>query len=254
MTYSLTDRVIIVTGAGAGIGLGILRMAIDAGACVIGFDIDSTSEAKVVAAGAHFYYVDVSNAEKLVTAINAVRQKMGRLDGIVNNAGITIAQPFLEMDVATMDKLWSINQRAVVVGCQASARIMVADGTHGSIVNIGSNHSQASDLEYEVYASTKGAITAMSRAMAWSLGTHGIRVNTLAPGLTLTEVVAKVANDPANENRFRDWHATEEITTVEEIGRVAVFLLSDASTAITGTELIADKGMSARLGALKLQT
>lgn len=254
MTFSLSDRVIIVTGAGAGIGYGVLRMAIAAGARVTGFDINNSSEHKIVEAGGRFQCVDVSDTNEFSGAISAVRMHEGRLDGIVNNAGITIAKPFLEFEIAAMDKLWSINQRAVLVGCQAAARIMVADHTPGSIVNIGSNHVRASDEGYEAYAGTKGAVSAMSRAMAWSLGAHGIRVNTLAPGLTLTEVVKEVVKDPAEEKRFQSWHASSEISTVEEIGHVAVFLLSDASIAITGSEIIADKGMTSRLGDLQLRT
>jgi NAD(P)-dependent dehydrogenase (short-subunit alcohol dehydrogenase family) len=251
MTGNLEGRVVIVTGAGAGIGHGILRMLIEAGARATGFEVDADRHARVTAEGAVFQQVDVGDVEAFAAAIQEVRRREGRLDGLVNNAGLTLTRPFLELDVAEMDLMWRVNQRSVLVGCQAAARIMVADGRGGALVNIGSNHSQASDREFEAYAGTKGAVAAMVGAMAWSLGGHGIRVNTLSPGLTMTERVSELARGPATDARFRAWHAMEAASTVEEIGRIAVFLLSDASAAITGAEIIADKGMSARLGNLK---
>lgn len=83
--------------------------------------------------------------------------------------------------------------------------------------------------------------------MAWSLGPHGIRVNTLSPGLTMTEKVAAVAAEPANAALFASWHADGQVATVDEVAQVAAFLLSGAASALTGLEIIADKGTTARL-------
>lgn len=88
----------------------------------------------------------------------------------------------------------------------------------------------------------------MTRALSWSLGPHGVRVNALSPGMTRTEVVIEAMKDPANAANFRGWAADNEVSTVDEIGRAAVFLLSDASTAINGAEIVADRAMSALLG------
>lgn len=251
MSASLKDRAIVITGAGAGIGHGILQAAVAAGAQVTGLDCDAASRHRISSSGAQFHCVDVCDASALAAAIGEVREREGRLDGLVNNAGVTLTQPFLALTVEEMDRLWLTNQRSVLVGSQAAARIMVADNTPGSIVNIGSNHSAASDRDYEAYAGTKGAIAAMSRAMSWSLGPYGIRVNTLAPGLTMTESVEKIAQQPGVDDWFRSWHALPEVAAVEDIAQVAIFLLSNASAAITGSEIIADKGMTARLGNLQ---
>jgi len=241
MSAALQDRVIIVTGAASGIGLGIAQMCIDAGAQVAGFDI---------AKGFGGYSVDVADPTAFADAVAQARSDFGRLDGIVNNAGITVTAPFLEAPLEDWDRLWRVNQRSVLVGCQSVARIMVADKSQGAIVNIASNHARASDVGYEAYAGTKGAITAMTRSMAWSLGQHGIRVNALCPGLTMTDAVAQVAQDPVRAGQFNAWHATGRVNTIHDVGRAAVFLLSDASAALSGTEIIADQGMSSRLGAL----
>lgn len=251
MTDLLQDNVVIVTGAGAGIGYGILRAAIEAGARVTGFDIDPKARARITDAGARFLDVDVGDVDALQAAIAAVRKTEGRLDGLVNNAGLTLTAPFLEADPTLWERLWQVNQQAVLVGCQAAARIMAADGKGGAIVNIASNHARASDAGYEAYAGTKGAIVAMTRAMAWSLGPQGIRVNALCPGLTMTETVATAAETRSLEARFRAWHADGEVSSVEEIGRVAVFLLSPSAAAINGADILADRAMSARLGDLE---
>lgn len=246
----ISEKVIIVTGAASGIGRGVLRMARAAGARVAGIDVAAGAEDRIVAEGGQSYLVDVGDPTAFAATIDRIRADFGRLDGLVNNAGITRAPDFLGADVAEWDLLWQVNQRSVLVGAQAAARIMVKDGRGGTIVNIASNHARASDVGYEAYAGTKGGIVAMTRAMAWSLGRHGIRVNALCPGLTLTDHVADVARDPAVARDFNSWHATGQVNTVDQVGHVAAFLLSDASAAISGAEILADQGMVARLGAL----
>ncbi|WP_179381676.1 SDR family NAD(P)-dependent oxidoreductase [Jannaschia marina] len=247
----LRGRVIAVTGAGAGIGLGILWAARLAGATAYGLDRTPEGLEAIRSAGGHPIRADVRDTAALEAAVEHVATDAGRLDGLVNNAGVTLTAPFLDAEVAMWDRLWETNQRSVLVGCRAAARIMVRDGRRGALVNIASVHAAASDRGYEGYAATKAAIVAMTRAMSWSLGHHGIRANSLSPGLTLTDEVARVAATPENAERFAGWHADGRTATVEEIAQLAVFLLSDASAALTGTDLIADHGTLARLCDLK---
>lgn len=244
---NLSERHIIVTGAGAGIGLGIARQARAAGATVTGFDISEAGRERLEATGASFAQVDVCDAEAFEAAIGQAAKAVGRLDGLVNNAGVTIKVPFLEMTLAQMDTLWQVNHRSVLIGCQAAGRLMAEQG-NGAIVNIASNHARATNPGHEGYAGTKGAIVAMTRAMAWSLGPLGIRVNALMPGMTQTEIVIEAMKDPANADNFRSWAADNEVSTVEEIGDAAVFLLSDTSRALNGADVMADRAMSALLG------
>lgn len=247
MNGLLKDKTVVVTGAGAGIGLGILRQCIMAGANVIGIEREENRLVRIEAEGAVGVHGDVGDAEAFPSLLQRLWENRGPIHGLVNNAGITIEKPLEEMTLEEMELLWRVNQRSVLLSVQALAPLMSGNGG-GSVVNIASNHARASGTGYEAYAGTKGAIVAMSRAMAWSYGRQGIRVNALCPGLTMTEAVADAARDPALATRFRAWHANQSVNTVDDIGKAAAFLLSDAASAFAGADLVADQGMSSRLG------
>jgi len=262
-TGSLAGRVVLVTGGGAGIGRGIVEACHDAGARVVVGTLEPDASYPD-REGVDARTLDVADPDAVRAWVNGAAERHGRIDGLVNNAGITLHAPFLDTPLSDLERLWAINQRAPYLAAQAVARCVLEGPTRGgegsdvdaptrcSIVNIASNHARASDADYEMYAATRAAIVAMTRAMAWSLGPHGIRVNSLSPGLTLTEAVAAVAAcDPAVEATFRSWHATgRRYNRAADLGACAAFLLSDASVAVNGADLVADQGMSARLGAL----
>ncbi len=142
MSRLLEGQVMIVTGAAAGIGRGILRQLVRAGADVTGFDVNRDGADAVESEGGRFMQVDVRDLDALDHAIRVVDEKYGPLQGLVNNAGITINVPFLEMTREQMETLWEINQRSVLAACQSAARVMVESGTRGAIVNIASNHAR----------------------------------------------------------------------------------------------------------------
>lgn len=242
----LDGRHIIVTGAGAGIGLGIARACRAAGADVTGFDWKTDGAGKLEEIGARLKQVDVTDLDGFEAAIAEAHECAGRLDGMVNNAGITIKVPFLEMTREQMETLWTVNQRSVLVGCQAAGRIMKEAG-QGAIVNLSSVHARATNPGHEAYAATKAAIAAMTRAMAWSLGPYGVRVNALCPALVRTEIVDAAMQDPEVVAKVQSYNPEGTVTTVDEIGALAVFLLSDAGSALNGSEVMADRGMSALL-------
>jgi len=252
MTKPLKDNIVIVTGAGAGIGWGIVCACADAGATVIMAELNKDASFRANAlqekgADVHFYQTDVSNPESITTTVNHVAHDFGRIDGLVNNAGLTITGDFLTFSEQELERLWSTNLRSVFLMSQAVARVMQKK-QKGAIVNISSNQAVASVQDYEMYAGTKGGITAMSRSMCWSLGKHGIRVNTLSPGLTHTEAVAQVVEQKtALKKTFAAMHADGKYCSVKEIGNIAAFLLSDASAALTGADLVADHGLAAAL-------
>lgn len=248
----LQDKVVIVTGGCSGIGWGITQQCVKAGAIVIACQRSENGAdriASLVEVGhrAYFKKADVSDPESISNFVAEVHKEHGRIDALVNNAGITIECDFFEMPLEKLDMLWATNQRSVFLMSQAVARHMKEQGG-GHIVNISSNHSVASVSGYEMYAATKGGISAMTRAMSWSLGKFGIRVNTLSPGLTMTEAVEQVTVEkPHLVGPFKKMHATGEVSSVEDIANVAAFLISDLSNAITGTDIVADQGVAAQL-------
>ncbi len=248
----LADKIVIVTGGCSGIGWGITQKCVREGATVIAGQRSESGKDRIdelVEQGfdAHFKCLDVSKPESINAFVSAVYAEHGRVDALVNNAGITIEEDFFEMPLEKLDMLWATNQRSVFLMSQAVARHMREQGG-GSILNISSNHSYGSVPGYEMYAATKGGIAAMTRAMSWSLGKYGIRVNTLSPGLTMTEGVQNVLVDkPELERPFRDMHATGEVSTVEDIANAASFLISDQAKAFAGADILADQGVAALL-------
>ena len=251
-SQSLEDKVIIITGGSAGCGWGFTKACAEAGAKVVIADINEISpeRAEIVRSIGHeltYIHTDVSVPQSIHSMVNTVIEKFGVIDGLINNAGLTLTGDFLDFDIDVVERLINTNLRSVFLACQAVAKQMRKQGS-GAIVNISSNHAIASTAQYEMYAATKGGIVSMARAMCWSLGQYGIRVNTLCPGLTRTEPIhAMAVNDAALEKSFNAMHATGKFNTVEQLGAVGVFLLSDASASITGSEIMADQGLVASL-------
>lgn len=248
----LNNKVVAVTGGCSGIGWGITQAACAQGATVIACQRSLSGRdriASLVKSGhrASFRQVDISQPDQCTKFIEDIVSEHGQIDALVNNAGITIEHDFFDFPLEKLNLLWETNQRSVFLLSQAAAQHM-RQARHGNILNISSNHSRASVSGYEMYAATKGAISAMTRSMAWSLGPYGIRVNTLSPGLTLTESVQKISDEsPTLAKEFQDLHATKEVSSVEDIANVAIFLISDLATSITGEEVIADQGVAAQL-------
>lgn len=249
---SLENKVIIITGGSAGCGWGFTKACAEAGAYVVVADINPLSDDRteqVIAVGHRPTYIhtDVSDPNSIKSMVAQVIEQFSVIDGVINNAGLTLTGDFLDFEIETVERLINTNLRSVFLVCQEVAKHMRKRGS-GAIVNISSNHAVASTAQYEMYAATKGGIVSMTKAMCWSLGRHGIRVNTLCPGLTRTEPINEMAlNDPELEKSFNAMHATGSFNTVEQLGAVGVFLLSDASASVTGTEIMADQGLVASL-------
>jgi len=253
LSDKLLNKRICITGAAAGIGLGIAKACANAGASLVLTDIDYD---RLVAVAQELdlepnrittIQLDVSSSDDIKHFFKSLEDNNETLNGVVNNAGITVVKDFLSFPESDLERLWKTNLRSTFIVCQQVGKLM-SQQKGGSIVNVSSNHARASIPGYEMYTATKAGIIGMTRAMSWSLGQHGIRVNTLSPGLTQTEAIAKlVAERPEFQQKFNDIHATGRYATVTEIGNVAVFLLSDDAASITGADLVADHGLSSLL-------
>ncbi|RXZ77653.1 glucose 1-dehydrogenase [Paenibacillaceae bacterium] len=249
-------KIVIVTGSGKGIGRGIALEFAAEGAIVIiatlGREegLDTESYIRYHGGKAMFIQTDVGSEDSIRSMVEKVIQVYGQIDVLVNNAGITQFKPMLEATVEDWDKVINIDLRGVFLCSKHTATYMVKQNK-GAIVNISSNHALSTLPDTEIYAAAKAGVNGMTRSMALSLGKSGIRVNAICPGFTDTphyrSWLQKDGNAAEVEQEVHFMHAGHRISTPQDIGKLALFLASDDAEMITGTEMLIDGGMSAKL-------
>ena len=242
----LDGQVIIVTGAGGGIGGGIARRLVAAGATVVAHTRSSPVEHLVDADGEPVISViaDLTEPDAVEQVVQAALDACGRVDGLVNNAGIQPAVHFTEMTDAEWTEMIDTNLTAIHRLTRAAADAMRAQGTGGSIVHIASIEGRHPTDFHGHYATAKAGLLMHARAAAGALGPHDIRVNSVSPGLINRPGLA----DDWPEGVAR-WHAAVPLGrmgTPEDVGDACVFLCSDLARWITGTDLVVDGGILTR--------
>jgi NAD(P)-dependent dehydrogenase (short-subunit alcohol dehydrogenase family) len=251
----LTDKTIIVTGAGGGLGEGIARVCHREGAHVMIADVRGDAAARVaqsLGARAQARQCDVRDDAALQALVDATVQAFGRIDGLVNNAGVNFAKPFLDTTAEDWQRIISVDLRAVFFLTQLVCRQMLRQNpTHGSIVNISSVHSHAVLPGAGPYDAAKWGVVGLGKSIAVELAPQRIRVNAISPGLLDTQIWKDIqAAAPSPEECVAYWNSNipiERVIAPEEIGELAAFLLSDRSGAITGSNIVADGGMTSQL-------
>lgn len=251
----LKNKTIIITGAGGGLGAGIGRVCHREGANVVIADIrGDAAQALAQSLGANALAVtcNVASDEQLHQLVHTTVQTFGRIDGLVNNAGINFVKPFLETAPADWDKVISVDLRATFFLSQFVAQQMLQQTPRGgSIVNISSVHSLAALPGAGPYDAAKWGVVGLTKSIAVELAAQGVRVNAISPGLLNTQIWQDILNAAPNPKAVTDhWFGNipiEREIEPEEIGELAVFLLSDRSSAITGANIFADGGMTSAL-------
>jgi NAD(P)-dependent dehydrogenase (short-subunit alcohol dehydrogenase family) len=241
--------VALVTGAADGIGLAIATRFAAAGYRVVLADLDGAkAEARAADLGAEHIGValDVTDEAKVVSVIADIGKQLGRLDALVNNAGIGDPQlPTLEQEVATFDRILRVHLDGTFIASREAARIMIPQGG-GAILNLSSIAGVGGLPRRNAYGAAKAGIASLTRSMAGEWGPSGVRVNAIAPGYTRTALVKTLIEAGRLDARKIERRTPlGRLAEPAEIAEAAFFLCSPAASYITGSILSVDGGWSA---------
>lgn len=250
---NLEGKVAIVTGGAQGIGKGIVERYVKENAKVAIFDIDKdmleATEAEMKSMGRDVitFTVDVLSKEQIFNAVNAVADKWGHIDILVNDAGICPWADFLEIPEEDWDKVMGINFKGYFLMSQAVGRIMSKQKDGGSIIHMSSVNGLAAEAQIAHYNVSKGGINMLTMSMALELAKYNIRVNAICPGFIDTRLNR---SDIENEEWLKEYLKTIPMGRVgkpSDIASAAFFLASDDSAYITGHLLVVDGGQIIKL-------
>jgi L-xylulose reductase len=238
-----SGRRALVTGAGKGIGRVTATMLAEHGAKVValtrtGADLESL-KAEI---GCETITCDLADPVATREAGRAVQP----IDLLVNNAGTTQLDMFLDTATETFDWIMNVNCKAPMILAQETARGMIRRGVKGAIVNVSSMAALQGLPEHTAYCASKGALDAMTRVMASELGPHGIRVNCVNPVVTLTPMAVKAWSDETKAAGMLNRIPMGRFVEPEEVASVILFLLSDMAAMVHGSEILVDGGFRAR--------
>lgn len=249
MAARLDEKVCIVTGASSGIGKGIAGVMAKNGATVIVADLqekpgkEACEEINYRGGSSEFYRLDVSNEDNWKGIIDFCEENYGKLDVLVNNAGIAFIKPILEMTLHELRRVLSVNLEGVFLGMKYAAPLMMKNGEKGgSIINISSNYVQIPSKTQAAYCASKSGVSSMTKVAALEFADSHIRVNTIYPGTVATKILGEGPMGAEIMKLFAKTTLAGRVGKPEDIAYAVVFLASDESEWVSGTDFIIDGG------------
>jgi len=245
--FSLKDKVILLTGAAGGIGSVMAKGLAGAGADMVLCDIATdklealAKEIEADGGSASCFKLDVTSMDSIHSCVDSVIEKYGRIDVLINCAGINRREGMLDVEESTYDRIMNINLKGLYFMSQAVGMYMMKAGK-GNIINMASHNSVGMLGGCSVYGATKSGVTALTRSMAVEWAKYGIRCNAIAPGHILTPLTTVTWEHPTRSVYLKDRIAMRRPGTPEEIVGCAIMLASDASSYMSGQMVHIDGG------------
>lgn len=246
----LQDKIALVTGAGAGIGRATAALFASEGAYVFATDVNGEAAEETVALlrdqghDGEAMTVDVSRGQDVTQCIRRVTDEQGRLDVVVNNAGINVREEFRHMSDAQWESLRDVNLDGVVRIARDTFPLMQA-ANGASLINIASILGHQPMRQVAAYAASKGAVQALTRALAVEYASFGIRVNTVSPGFIETALTTRMRRNPHVNKALMERTPLRRFGTPEDVANVILFLASDEAAYVSGADIIVDGGTTA---------
>lgn len=232
-------KTIIITGAGKGIGRACVELFSQRGAHIIAMS-RSQADLDELAAAFDATVISVDLADN--AAARAAIKKAGPADALINCAGTNVLESVLNMTEEGYEQVLGINLRAALICAQEFARARIANGGGGTIINVTSIAGHRGFVDHVAYAASKAGLEGATRVMAKELGAYGIRVNAVAPTVTMTELAAKAWSDPAKRDPMLFRHPMKRFAEVDDVARSIAMLVSDDAPMISGAVLPVDGG------------
>jgi NAD(P)-dependent dehydrogenase (short-subunit alcohol dehydrogenase family) len=246
LSFRLEGKVALITGASRGLGAGIADALREAGATVVGTSRDPESAAQVAEQlGSIPVVMDVIDVSSVQRGIERVASEFGRLDLLVNNAGLNIPQSVFEVDESSWDSVINTNLKGTFFATQAAARHMAERGEGGRIINVASQAGVVGIEERSAYGASKGGALALTKVLAIELARHGITVNAVAPTFIDTELTRSTLEDPEWRERILSRIPLGRVGEVEDVAAATLYLASPAAAMVTGHTLLVDGGWTA---------
>ncbi len=246
LSFRLEGKVALITGASRGLGAGIADALREAGATVVGTSRDPESAAQVAEQlGSVPVVMDVTDVSSVQRGIERVASEFGRLDLLVNNAGLNIPQSVFEVDESSWDSVINTNLKGTFFAAQAAARHMAERGEGGRIINVASQAGVVGIEERSAYGASKGGALNLTKVLAIELARHGITVNAVAPTFIDTELTRSTLEDPEWRERILSRIPLGRVGEVEDVAAATLYLASPAAAMVTGHTLLVDGGWTA---------